>query len=277
MSVKETYLFKIKDVAFAHNQSGSTSPFHPSKHISWLRSIDDTSVMFLTDNCLHMVDEVDKDIKKIAWLLEPEAILPSSYDYIKKNHHKFDKVLTHNLDLIDELPNGSYCPMGCSWIPLDQWQIYPKERLLSIIASNKASTVGHRLRHRVIHQYRNVMGVYGQGINPIPVKTVGLAPYAFSFAIENCICNDYFTEKIIDCFATGTVPIYWGTENIGKYFNLDGIIRFEKFSELDNIVASLTKEKYDQMLPAMHDNFVRAKKFLNAEDYIAENKLYEIS
>jgi len=34
----------------------------------------------------------------------------------------------------------------------------------------------------------------------------------------------YFTEKILDCFRTRTVPIYWGCTNIREHFEADGII-----------------------------------------------------
>ena len=41
----------------------------------------------------------------------------------------------------------------------------------------------------------------------------------------------YFNEKIIDCFFSGTIPIYWGTKNISKYFDENGIIFFPNIDE----------------------------------------------
>ena len=46
----------------------------------------------------------------------------------------------------------------------------------------------------------------------------------FSIAIENASYETYFTEKLLDCFATGTIPVYYGAPDIGDYFNKDGII-----------------------------------------------------
>ena len=43
--------------------------------------------------------------------------------------------------------------------------------------------------------------------------------------------NDIFCEKITDCFATGTIPIFWGTKNIGNYFDKEGIIFLENIEE----------------------------------------------
>jgi hypothetical protein len=51
--------------------------------------------------------------------------------------------------------------------------------------------------------------VYGRGISEIPNKEVGLKDYMFSFAVENDTYDTYFTEKILDCFATGTIPYTW--------------------------------------------------------------------
>ena len=39
-----------------------------------------------------------------------------------------------------------------------------------------------------------------------------------------CSSDLYFTEKLLDCFATGTIPVYLGAPDIDKHFNKDGII-----------------------------------------------------
>ena len=40
--------------------------------------------------------------------------------------------------------------------------------------------------------------------------------------MENNIEPDYFTEKLIDCFLTGTVPIYLGPKQVENYFDPNG-------------------------------------------------------
>lgn len=52
-------------------------------------------------------------------------------------------------------------------------------------------------------------------------KFNGLAGYEYSIAIENSSQKNYFTEKIIDCFLSWTIPIYWGCPNISNYFPED--------------------------------------------------------
>ena len=41
----------------------------------------------------------------------------------------------------------------------------------------------------------------------------------FQIATENVQKEFYFTDKILDCAITGTVPIYWGPKNIGNFFS----------------------------------------------------------
>jgi hypothetical protein len=51
--------------------------------------------------------------------------------------------------------------------------------------------------------------------------------YMFSIVIENSRQIHYFTEKIIDCLLTKTIPIYYGCPNISDYFDTSGWIILE--------------------------------------------------
>ena len=78
----------------------------------------------------------------------------------------------------------------------------------------------------------------------------------FSVAIENVSCDDnYFSEKIIDCFLTGTIPIYHGCIHIGEFFDERGILSFQTQEELDTIIDSLSLEKYNSMLEYAKINY----------------------
>ena len=140
--------------------------------------------------------------------------------------------------------------------------------MLSIIASNKSMTSGHKLRHEAIKELSPSMDVFGRGIKDLPYKLDGLSPYMFSVVIENIKYDDYFTEKIIDCFATGTVPIYWGTPSVKNFFNSDGIIFFETIEELRDIVYNLDKEDYFSRIDSIKYNLEKSKEFILAEDWI---------
>ena len=45
-----------------------------------------------------------------------------------------------------------------------------------------------------------------------------LRDYMYSVVIECTTDKNYFSEKIIDCFATMTIPIWYGCDNIGELF-----------------------------------------------------------
>ena len=68
-------------------------------------------------------------------------------------------------------------------------------------------------------------------------KYEGLFPYQRSIAIENSSQQDYFTEKLVDCFMTWTVPIYFGCPNIHSIFPKESI----RVIDVNDIHASMEK------------------------------------
>jgi hypothetical protein len=75
--------------------------------------------------------------------------------------------------------------------------------------------------------------------------------------VENCQYNNWMTEKLFDCFMAKTIPIYWGCPNLGEYFNLDGVIRFENYDDLIRALQSITSDMYREKAAAIEDNFNR--------------------
>ena len=80
----------------------------------------------------------------------------------------------------------------------------------------------------------------------------------FHIAIENNSLNNYFTEKVIDCFLSKTIPIYYGDKNIGNHFNEKGIIAINNVDEIIKVCNELTPETYERMLPIVLDNYETA-------------------
>ena len=102
-----------------------------------------------------------------------------------------------------------------------------------MIYSNKIMFEGHKLRHHIANNIKDV-DLFGRGTpNPIDNKEESLVDYRYSIVIENSKTDNYFTEKLIDCLAVGTIPIYWGCSNLNDYFNLEGIITFNTLEELN--------------------------------------------
>jgi hypothetical protein len=78
-----------------------------------------------------------------------------------------------------------------------------------------------------------------------------------------------WSEKITDCFATGTIPIFWGIQNIGDFWNDKGIIRLTKEFKIED----LSPELYFSKMEYIKDNLDRVHHMLTAEDYIFETYL----
>lgn len=93
----------------------------------------------------------------------------------------------------------------------------------------------------------------------------------FCIAMENCKQRNYFTEKLLHCFATLTVPIYIGCPNIADYFDVRGMLIADDVDEAIRMCNSLTAEKYAEMLPYLQDNKKKAEELLGTRDrYIKE-------
>lgn len=263
---------KIIDRNFAHAKY--TTDYQESKYIEWVRETmpENNEILFFTDNMLYYHQNFN--CLKVGMLLEPRAINPSIYKWVETNHNDFYKIFTYDKELIDNFDNVEFYPHCGCWIKESDQVIYEKEKLISIIASSKSQTEGHRLRHEAINlaKENNIkLEIFGRVYKPIDYKLEALDKYAFSIVIENSKIDYYFTEKLIDSFVTGTVPIYWGCPSIGDFFNLDGMIIFNDTNDLLYQISSLTLEKYQSMLPAIQDNFERAKKYLIAEDWLYNN------
>ena len=71
--------------------------------------------------------------------------------------------------------------------------------------------------------------------------------------------NDFFTDKIIDCFLTGTIPIYHGCQDISDYFDIEGIIIFNEnldLSDLNTTVSWCFNLEYDIFSIRLESTFI---------------------
>jgi len=266
-------IIKILDKNF--NPDLSVSKYQKPQFIKWnfindIKDIKETDTVIVTD--LYLEKSIDIKCKKIAWLLEPYAINPIIYEFIKNNYIHFEYVLTHSYDLLNLNDNIKYVPNAMCWIKKSDIKIYKKNKFCSIIASGKDFTDGHKLRNKiVINRFNRPIDIYGYKYNPINYKLEGLKSYKFQIVVENSKINDYFSEKIIDCFVTGTIPIYYGCERIGKYFDVKGIITFDTLEELEDIINNLSVKDYENRKNAIKNNLHIANNYILAEDWIYKN------
>ena len=119
-------------------------------------------------------------------------------------------------------------------------------------------------------------GIYGNGYKPIENKITALKDYRFSLIIENEYSNNWFTEKLIDCLVTGTVPVFWGCPNIHKFFDPRGFILFNNIDQIPKIKSECNESAYKNLLPFIKKNYHSALEYVDIFDRITKTIKNEI-
>lgn len=127
---------------------------------------------------------------------------------------------------------------------------------LSWVTSDRAMLPGHRLRLSVLATLREhgiPFDLYGRGFHPIADKWNGLAPYRYSIAFENSPAPAYFSEKIMDCFVTMTMPIFFGSPEISRFFPSGSYVRLEPTAPglLDQIREIAESDRWERSQDAL--------------------------
>lgn len=230
----------------------------------------------------HIKDQGFKDPsrEKIGWLLETPEINERTIKYLVNNLEKTKEHFKYIFTCIDSLialgaPFTYTISNAVPWIWPKNRKIYDKTKLVSMIASNKEWLRGHKNRLKWVEKLKDKVDLFGSGRpNQLKDKEDGLQDYMFSVSIENDDSDTYFTEKLTDNFATGTVPVYWGSKKaVEKYFDPAGVI----FLEDDPTLSTLSVGKYQSMMPAIERNFKLAQELPIAEDYFFEKYLKKMN
>ena len=245
----------------------------PTK-IKWLNGLKEYSgITVYTDNFINspLVEEVKSD-KKIFWLIEPPAVNPSGYDRIKEVEDKFDYILTYDTELLKRGDKYIKYVVGQSRVSEEESGVHPKTKLVSMIASNKSMTNGHKFRHEIVRNLhpKHNFDMWGSGYRYFKTKNDPLKDYYFSISVMNSKVDNFFTEVLVDNFMLGTVPIFWGCPNIGDYFDERGMIIFNTMEELDDILSNLTIKDYTDRLEYIQKNLILAKDYVSTDDIVAD-------
>ena len=256
------------DNFFSH--APSSSWFNLPKKFVWEREVSSHETIVITN--LPLVESLNN--KKIyGWLIESPLVTPHHYEYAKKNHSKFEGIFTFDVELLNLSEKFIFLPIGGCWVEQEKRKVSGKDKLVSMVYSNKKKLDGHLLRHEIASRFNNI-DFYGSGSNPIDKKSSAIEKYMFSIVVENCKKDFYFSEKIIDCFVMGTIPIYWGCPSIGNFFNEKGIITFDNIDELSSILSTIDEKMYLEKKEFVLENYKKSKKYLVADDIIYKKIKY---
>lgn len=230
-----------------------------------------------------MLELMGKPKRRYGYLFESRGAIPEDFQLFSRHpdlHKDFDHIFTHDYDILSKYDNARFWPScASSWIPeelSDPGLIDRKTLKASIVSSHKSSCEMHIIRTAAANYLKANHGRLGvdtfgsfDGGPLIPIHQ-SLLDYRYSFAVENYISPYFFTERLINCFLTCTVPVYVGATDIGKFFNTDGIIQIspKELRDLDKIVGQCTESDYQGRREAILDNFQRAQEFKNPWDYM---------
>jgi len=273
--------YKIKAIGAPFDLNHSSCSNLKPTNFDW--SLDEGDIEVHIDRGLMVKPtHINKD-KIYGWVCESRFIIPDVYSFLIHNYkilfnNFYNKIFTCDSNLLELDSNFVYCQNGSNypWIKKDDWSIYNKNKLCSMFCSPKKMTEGHVYRHQIARlaldcEFDVFGGAHGtkrtvkNPSTPWDTKGEGLIPYMFSVVIENGVYDSYYTEKLTDCFATGTVPIYLGTKQLPKIFDESGIIRLEIGKEKE-ILDFLNESTYISKKNAVINNWNALKQLKLADD-----------
>jgi hypothetical protein len=285
-------MIKINMVGGGFQHDICSSALNHNKYVQWVkdseRHLDGSAeISFYIDNQILLnPDSHIPGKKNYGWLMESSAIIPNAINNVINNidlyRERYECIFTHDKTILNRSDIFKYViPNAMPWVR--NRKIYEKTKDVSIIVSNKSGVEGYSFRLNQLRRLSEIGGIdhYGRGFkNELPWvynyngieesgKLIGLKDYRFSFAFENANYPGAFCEKLTDCFATGTIPIYWGNPDIGEFFDTNGIIIFDE--NLD--INSLTEDLYYSKMDSIKKNFQLALDLPSSEDYIYDNYL----
>ena len=212
--------------------------------------------------------------KQVMLLIEPRPIQPNVYEYALQVASEYEYVFTHDSQLLAVLDNARPILWGGVWCRSENPN---KTKLISMISSDKELCDLHKERKRIARKYKDKIDVYGTidgGNYCNPIDT--LENYMYSVVIENYIDDLWFTEKICNCFATKTIPIYYGARDIYKFFNELGIIQCNSIQEVENFIDAILEKhkearklyKSEETQKELQENYELSKQYEKFDEWL---------
>ena len=91
-------------------------------------------------------------------------------------------------------------------------------------------------------------GKYKNNVGKIQNKIEFLSSYKFSIAMENTEGDGYISEKIIDSFLSGTIPIYYGSYMVEEFINPKSFILIKGEKDILQKIEYIIKIDNDEQI-----------------------------
>lgn len=204
---------------------------------------------------------------------EPSSVSVYGTDYIRQ----FGYVLTGQEDFALRHPGKIHSQPALQWFYGDK-VLYGNDKSLdyNYMKANlpakkdkEISTVCSSKRQRHTLHFRRFSFVkklnmdipnfdwFNRDVRAIKDKAEALDAYRYHVAIENHICEHWWTEKLSDAFLGLTLPFYAGAPNAGDYFPVDSFIPIDIYNYKDSleiIRRAIRDREYEKRLPAIRES-----------------------
>lgn len=234
-----------------------------------------------TELWIDLMPSTPKTCKRILFLMEPDEISNLSKLVINGYHNKFDIILTHNEDVLKNCKNSILQEHGTCWIR--NFEFNEKKFGVSSVIGKKVLTKNHIFRQSLLNlkekKFNIDLDLYNSSTNPFhsnhnlmtmkngEIKNE-LFDYQFHIVIENCCRKNYFSEKLIDCFQTKTIPIYMGCTNIENWFDTNGMFLINSLEDVENVLNTIDEQTYTNKINSVEENYIRSFDFLDFGDMV---------
>ena len=209
-------------------------------------------------------------------LFEPRAIHARYFNIISILKYLYHNILVRDPKLASKYSNVHSLSLAELYVDTDNLKLPDllKRRGISLIASMKNDLEGHKLRHKLItldksHNHQ-LLTPLGRAYKKFEDIVTALAPFQYSVIIENCSEPHYFTEKITNCLACKTIPIYWGHESVKQYFDTSNWLFFNGLQDGYEKIKFAASGEHVVCYDKIDENYIQAKSYKNLYKRMAE-------
>ena len=221
--------------------------------------------------CGHLKKEY-KDAIKIAYYTENQIPDFNTADYAVSQHHInfLDRYLRipYLIGLNMQFNNSMF-------ISIRKYSLKHKKKKFcaAVISNKKAYTKFRKDFINLLNKYKKVDmgGKYNNNVGKIKNKILFLRKYKFSIAMENTEGDGYLSEKILDSFLSGTIPIYYGDYMLDEFINPKSYILIRGEKDINKKIEFIKKIDNDDNL---YNQILKEKIFTNSnfKDIILNQK-----
>ena len=202
-------------------------------------------------------------------IVEPRSIQARYYNIIPILRYLYHNILIRDPNLASKYNNVHSFSFAELWIETDNLKLpdFSEKHGISLIASLKNDLEGHKLRHKLISfdisHNNQLLTPLGRAYEKFNDMVTALAPFKYSVVVENSIEPHYFSEKILNCLACKTIPIYWGHKSVKQYFDTSNWLFFSDLEDGYEKIKFASSGKHIVFQDKIHENYIQAKSYSN--------------